>query len=78
MNSPKPPLEALKAIWQAEALGKAADSLNEWCGTDFPYGEIAQDLRRFAADAWDQGAQAQAAAYGMDKDTGPNPYREAP
>ena len=27
------------------------------------------------AAAWEAGAQAQAAAYGMDKDTGPNPYR---
>jgi hypothetical protein len=29
-----------------------------------------------AAQAWDEGAEAQARAYGMDKDTGPNPYSE--
>jgi hypothetical protein len=28
------------------------------------------------ANAWDEGAKAQADAYGMDKDTGSNPYRE--
>lgn len=28
------------------------------------------------AEAWAAGAQAQAAVYGMDKDTGPNPYLE--
>lgn len=29
------------------------------------------------AEAWDAGAEAQAKGYGMDKDTGPNPYRTA-
>ena len=32
-------------------------------------------LTEVQAEAWDEGAQAQAAAYGMDRDTGPNPYR---
>jgi predicted DNA binding CopG/RHH family protein len=31
-------------------------------------------LRAVKAKAWSEGAQAQAAAYGMTKDTGPNPY----
>ena len=35
----------------------------------------AEARREGQADAWDEGAQAQAAAYGMDRDTGPNPYR---
>ena len=32
-------------------------------------------LRRAQADAWDEGAQAQADTYGGQIDTGPNPYR---
>lgn len=35
-----------------------------------------EELAQVKADAWDAGAQAQAAAYGMDQDTGPNPYRQ--
>lgn len=31
--------------------------------------------REGQAEAWEAGAQAQAATYGMDKDTGPNPYQ---
>ena len=31
--------------------------------------------REVAAKAWDEGARAQASAYGMDVDAGPNPYR---
>jgi hypothetical protein len=31
-------------------------------------------LRAQAEKAWNEGAEAQARAYGMDKDTGPNPY----
>lgn len=42
--------------------------------------EVADEFDRWLdqvkADAWDAGAQAQAAAYGMDQDTGPNPYRQ--
>jgi len=34
-----------------------------------------EGIREAQAEAWDAGAEAQAKCYGMDKDTGPNPYR---
>ena len=46
---------------------------------DAPTDEVAAAvlpiLRRAQADAWDEGAQAQADTYGGQIDTGPNPYR---
>ena len=33
-------------------------------------------VKRGQAEAWDEGAQAQADTYGGQVDTGPNPYRE--
>lgn len=46
-------------------------------GPCLPYrlAELAQKQAAALASAWDEGAEAQAKAYGMDKDTGPNPYR---
>lgn len=49
----------------------------EWEGR-FP-GDIADHcadlIAPLLASIWDEGAAAQAASYGMDKDTSPNPYR---
>jgi 2-methylcitrate dehydratase PrpD len=36
--------------------------------------KLAQEQATALASAWDEGAEAQAKVYGMDKDTGPNPY----
>jgi hypothetical protein len=62
-------------------------------GTAVRWGAIPQPMRRryrsdarealeaatlrLLAAAWDEGARAQAECYGMEKDTGPNPYRAA-
>jgi hypothetical protein len=62
-------------------------------GTDVRWGAIPQPMRRryrndaraalevaaiyMLAAAWNEGATAQAECYGMDKDTGPNPYKAA-
>ena len=37
---------------------------------------VAVEARKAKAEAWDEGAQAQANTYGGQIDTGPNPYRE--
>ena len=37
---------------------------------------VAAEVRKAKAEAWDEGAQAQADTYGGQIDTGPNPYRE--
>lgn len=37
---------------------------------------FATALEAERAEKWNEGAHAQAAAYGMDKDTGPNPYEK--
>lgn len=37
----------------------------------------AEHDRQVAERAWDEGAKAQADTYGMEVDTGPNPYRAA-
>ena len=39
---------------------------------------IAAEVREAKAEAWDEGAQAQADTYGGQIDTGPNPYEETP
>lgn len=38
---------------------------------------LAEHDRQVAERAWGEGAKAQADAYGMEVDTGPNPYRAA-
>ena len=55
------------------------NALDEWeeepAWIRLPYLKMAAGVLPALADAWDEGATAQAAAYGMDKDTGANPYR---
>ena len=36
---------------------------------------VEAEVRKAKAEAWDEGAQAQADTYGGQIDTGPNPYR---
>ena len=55
----------------AKRRREVADEFDRWLDQ-----ERADARREGQADAWDAGAQAQAAAYGMDQDTGPNPYRQ--
>lgn len=56
----------------AEVRSGYADGGGEY--RDIAEGWFDRWLSKVKAVAWDAGAQAQAAAYGMDKDTGPNPY----
>jgi len=66
------------SVWQFAAHGEApADARDRVQRQSLEDAQRALEAAapHMLAEAWDEGAQAQAAAYGMDKDTGPNPYR---
>lgn len=87
MNIPDEAVEALARILAYEALldadmgGWGFDAETDSSGRFMPTAR--HKARRYLeaaaphmlAEAWEEGAREQARCYGMDKDTGPNPYR---
>lgn len=64
----------VRMAWVTTGIGPEGDlnaEFDRWLDR-----ERAVARREGQAEAWETGAQAQAATYGMDKDTGPNPYLE--
>lgn len=63
------PDEGQVRAWCREGTGDYPEIMDEW---------IDRFLARVKAEAWEEGAQAQADTYGGRIDTGPNPYEETP
>ena len=67
------------ALWGVTQVYDARDGRGTEVGVHAPVYEVVAAvlpiLRRAQADAYEEGAQAQADTYGGQIDTGPNPYR---